>query len=372
MGSKGLVVIYDPHNLYEFVWYYCNEGKSKKWDALCLPNAQKGEYMHSYCEASGIFDRIIRNDTGYESISSGKKLSMLASMFVSWVFGQRKAYCHRLLNRFVRLDEYDEIVIIADVGIVSGACCALSEEKKVIILEDGINDYSERPRMIPKTKRRSLYSWQGFLLALMGYCSPGWFYLKTNRDCIKYASQPEKMVYRNYREIRQLYAEVGTDTVLFNELVRRLYPALNNYDLAHTDAVVLTRPLEDFVTQPDKYRQRLEQYIREHYSSILLKKHPREQASYDFGDNVAVSEIDNSIPAEALLPYLVGKEIAVVTTSAIMIYMRAYSLQCRMILFDGMFEESLHSNSKFRAMSSEEAKAFAEQYCAGSYEMVVI
>ena len=53
--SKGLAVIYDPHNLYQFVWYYCNHGKQKKWDALSLPNGGRGEYMHSFCEDTGIF-----------------------------------------------------------------------------------------------------------------------------------------------------------------------------------------------------------------------------------------------------------------------------------------------------------------------------
>ena len=48
--KKGLAVIYDPHNLYQFIWYYCNAGRDMVWDALCLPNDKKGEYMHTYCE----------------------------------------------------------------------------------------------------------------------------------------------------------------------------------------------------------------------------------------------------------------------------------------------------------------------------------
>ena len=77
-----------------------------------------------------------------------------------------------MLNQYVDLSEYDEIVVIADVGIISGACVVLGEEKEVVILEDGINDYSIRPRWIPKTKLFSTYMWQGFILARMGYCSP--------------------------------------------------------------------------------------------------------------------------------------------------------------------------------------------------------
>ncbi len=372
MNKKGLVLVYDPHNLYEFVWYYCNRGKNKTWDALCLPNAQKGEYMHSYCEKTGIFKHIYKDNTGYETAPVGEKASLFLSMLCHFLIGRRKAFCRKLLNRFVPLDDYDEIVVIAGVGIVSGACIALGKEKNIIILEDGINDYSKQSRMIPLTKIHSLYNWQGCILSAMGYCNPGWYRLNTTRYCIKYASQPEKMIYRNYREIRQLFAEEGTDTALFDELVRLLYPGLNNYDLSHIDAVIMTRPLGDFVVHPEKYVCRFEQYVRERYRNVLLKKHPREQTVYDFGDEVTVLEIDNSIPAEALLPYLKGKEIIIVTTSAIMLYMSAYALQCRMVLFDGMFEESARSNTSFRVMSEEEAKMFAERYCSDSYQIELI
>ena len=43
------------------------------------------------------------------------------------------------MNSYVVLNDYDEIVVIADVGVVSGACVALGEEKEIVILEDGIN-----------------------------------------------------------------------------------------------------------------------------------------------------------------------------------------------------------------------------------------
>lgn len=373
MRKKGLAVIYNPHNLYEFVWYYSNnEHNEKEWDALCLPNGYKGEYMHEYCERAGIFSEVFQCKTDYAALPFTAKIKMLAGMFISFAVGLRTAYCRRTLNRLVPLDDYDEIVVSCGVGTVSGACIALGKEKKIVIMEDGINDYGKHPRLIPLKKILSFYNWQGFVLSAMGYSNPGWYRLNTTRNCIKYASQPEKMTYRNYLELRQLFAEEGTDTALFDDLVRRLYPGLNDYDLTNIDAVVLTRPLEDFVGRADKYIHRFEQYIRERYRSILLKKHPREQTVYDFGDEVTVLEIDNSIPAEALLSRLKGKEIIIVTTSAIMLYMKAHSLQCRMTLFDGMYEESIRANTQFRAMGLEEARAFAEQYCAGNYTVDII
>ncbi|MCR5532182.1 MAG: alpha-2,8-polysialyltransferase family protein [Lachnospiraceae bacterium] len=373
MGEKkGLAVIYDPHNLYQFLWYYCNRGAGRKWDALCLPNGSKGEYMHSFCESAGVFDRIITSDNNFDALPALKKVSMVFGMFFHFITGRRAAYCRKMLNRYVVLDDYDELVVIADVGIVSGACVALGKEKDVIILEDGISDYGKRPKFIGRVKFFSLYSWQGYFLSLMGYCSPGWFYLRTDRNCIKYCSQPDKMQYTGYREIRQLYEEEGTDWTQFRQILSTVYPKLNSFDFDHVDTVLLTRPLGDYVSSPEKYNKRIEQYVTENCGVLLIKKHPREQIAYEFGPNVSCTEIDSSVPAEALLPYLKGKDILIVTTSAVMLYLKAHGLKCKMILLDGLYEESLTSNSMFRALSMKAAQEFGERYCSDCFETVVL
>ena len=368
--SKGLAVIYDPHNLYQFVWYYCNHGKQKKWDALSLPNGGRGEYMHSFCEDTGIFEHVYRSDNDFSVMEVKKKCVIVAQMFVNCILGKQKDFCKKMLNQYVDLSEYDEIVVIADVGIISGACVVLGEEKEVVILEDGINDYSIRPRWIPKTKLFSTYMWQGFILARMGYCSPGWFAFDADRFCIKYCSQPDKMKYRKYKEMRQLYAEQGTDWELFQEILRRMYPALENYDLDAADAVLFTRPLEDYVPETDKYQKKLEDYINKKYSNIILKKHPRECGKYEFSEKINVQEIDNAIPAEALLSYLKGKDILMVTPSAIIMYMKAYNLKCKIITFAGLYEDSLSSNSNYKPLTDNEVVEFGETFAQNFYEVI--
>ncbi len=368
--KKGLAVIYDPHNLYQFIWYYCNKGKKAEWDALCLPNAQKGEYMHTYCEKTGVFNNVFRDNTGYETASAVKKASVFLSMVFHFIIGRRKAFCRKLLNRFVPLDDYDEIVVIAGVGIISGACIALGNEKNVIILEDGINDYKNQPRMIPLSRINSLYNWQGCILAAMGYCNPGWYRLNTTRSCIKYSSQPEKMVYRNYRELRQLYTNEGTDLALFDELSKRIYPKLHQIDFERADAVLLTRPLSDYVQDAASYKERIEEYVGKHYRNIIIKKHPREDGEYRFPDGVVCVEIDNSIPAEAMLPYLEGKDILIMSTSAISLYMKAFGLRCKTLMLKGLYEDSVSSGAHFLPMTEQEARDYCERFAEGCYEMV--
>ena len=373
MIKKGLAIIYDPHNLYQFIWYYCNNDNNKKeWDALCLPNGYKSEYMHPFCEKANIFKEIYKDNTSFWTCSLTKKIKLFLQMIIFFVIGKRTLLCRKILSQYVDLDEYDEFVVLADVGLVSGACIALGKEKKVIILEDGINDYGKRLKHIPRNKLNSSYAWQGFLLSIMGYSSPGWFWLKTDKYCIKYCSQPEKMEYKNYKEMRLLYSDVGTNKILFDQVIKRIYPAINNYNFNKIEAVIMTRPLDDIVLNSKKYIQKLNTYISGKYACVLLKKHPRDGEVYNFGNETITLEADNTIPAEVLLPYLNGKDILIITTSSIIIYLKSYGLNCDIIMFDGMYEESLNNNVKAKMPSVEEVKGFADKFCSGCSNIIIL
>lgn len=373
MGKlKGLAIIYDPHNLYQFMWYYCNRGKGKEWDALCLPNGYKGEYMHTFCEKAEIFSKIYKYDTDFSNMKIFKKLKMIMSMFMFFMIGKRKCFCRKLINSYVNIDDYNEIVVIADVGVVSGACVALGNEKEVIILEDGISDYGNRPRWIPKEKMKSPYNWQGFFLAAMGYCSPGWFRLEADKYCIKYSSQPDKMLYRNYKEIRQLYMQEGTDEDLFDQIIKRIYPAIEGINFEKAEVILFTRSLKDFVDDDTKYKKRIENYVNTHYKNVLLKRHPREQGEYCFKEGIECVEIDNSVPAEVLLPHLKGKDIILITTSAIMLYMRVHHLKCNIIVPQGLYEDSITSSAQYRPLKEKEVVDYCESFAAGCYTVTII
>lgn len=368
--KKGLAIIYDPHNLYQFIWYYCNEGKDGEWDALCLPNGYKGEYMHSYCENAGVFKHIYKDDTNYSILPVSKKITEFLGMFAYFAIGRRHACCRKIINRFVNEKEYDEIVIIADVGLVSGACCSLGKEKEIIILEDGIGDYSTRKKWIPRGRLLSPYNWEGWMLSKMGYCSPGWYELKPDKNCIKYSSHPEKMKYRNYKEIRRLYEENGTDLELLRQIEKKLYPDIGKYSLEDVDAIILTRPLKDYVDDDEKYVKRLEEYINDHYKSVLVKRHPRDNTSYQFDSNVQSIEINNEIPAEVLLPYFKGKEVVVVSTSAVMLYTDVYGIHCKVAFFKGMHEENDQSNASYQFPTYDETDRFCKTYLNDRYEII--
>ena len=105
------------------------------------------------------------------------------NLTISWLRKQKMKY--------VNIDEYDEINVMTDVGLVSGLAIGLGSQKKVVIMEDGTGDYLTRSYKNIFKNFFSLHAWKGFILSLLGYSNPGHYYpLRSTKNCIKYSSHP--------------------------------------------------------------------------------------------------------------------------------------------------------------------------------------
>lgn len=144
----------------------------------------------------------------------------------------------------------------------------------------------------------------------MGYANPAhYFPLKTTAYCEKFCSKPDKMNYKEYKSIKKLYDFSGTNMDLYSTTISRTYGKIEKYDFANADTVIFTDPIYDYVKEIDAYVERFQNYIVKECKNVILKRHPRDDVAYSFGDSVIVQEIDHLIPAEVLLPYIKGKKI---------------------------------------------------------------
>ena len=320
--GKGLAIIYDPHNLYQFLWYYCTYGQNKKWDALCLPNGFKGQYMDSYCEKCGVFDNIYSDDKDFLAVPLSQQLKIFFQMFGFAIIGQQKRFCRKFLNNYVNIDDYDEITVMTDVGLVSGLAIGLGSQKKVVITEDGVGDYLERSYKNLFKEFFHLHTWKGFSLAFLGYANIGHvFPLRSTKHCHKYSSHPDLMKYNKYASHNKLYDFSKTDMNIFNNAIESLYGAISKFNFDDYDAIVFTEPLEDYFSNTERYYNLTENYISNNTKKILIKKHPREKWNYTFSDSVQVDVFDQSIPAEVMIPYIKNKKLIFAPSSSIMLYL---------------------------------------------------
>lgn len=353
--KKGVALIYNPHNLHQFIWYYCTYGRDYDWTALCFPNGYKGEYMSEYCKKSGIFKEIIRRSESFVTIPVRKKCIMFIQMFLYALTKQQMNYCRKYIENYLSYDEYDIAVVLTDAGIVSGMFIGAGNDKKIVILEDGTGDYAERGMRYLQKHWKNFYDWQGFLIAKMGYANPGYHYrLNTTKHCEKFSSHPDQMIYRDYKNIRQLFDFTYTDEALFQKIVKKVYHQISEYDFEQIDAVVFTNRLSDFCEDAGPYIEKFQNYINGRYKNILLKRHPRDETNYMFDEQIRVQEIDNSIPAEVILPYIKGKEVVFMFASSIFLYMQAYSCRPHFLYFDGLYEQNIKSNTLLKYITKKE------------------
>lgn len=360
---RGIALIHDPHNLYQFIWYYCTYGMDYEWTALCLPNGYKGEYMSEYCKKSGIFKNIIRDSQDYLTMPILSKMKIFLHMLLYAIIGQQTVYCKKLISKYVQNEEYDTAVVLTDSGIISGAFIALGKEKKIVILEDGSGDYVERPKGYILRNITHFHAWQGFLLAKMGYSCPSHRYmLKPTQYCEKYCSNPEQMLYRNYKSMNLLFDMSITDSVLFKDTMQKVYQEIKNYNFGDAEVVIFTDRLGDFTKNPKPYLEKFQNYINKNYKSVILKKHPRDEEEYLFEREVNVQIIDSSIPAEVLLPYLQGKEILFLYTSSIMIYMKGYNYKVSCLYFNNLFEASNKDNAYGKYMNKKDVQEYIQRF----------
>lgn len=339
MSKKGLAVIYDPHNLYQFLWYYCTYGKDIEWYALCLPNSYKGEYLSKECKKLNIFKEIYTDSVPFDSLPFRKKISLFFQMLIYALIGRQKKFASNFISPYIKDLSFDTAVILTDIGFISGMFCLFGKEKEIVILEDGMGDYEDRKYINIFKHLKNFYDIQGFFLSLLRYSSPShYFPLYTSKNCIKFCSHPEKMKYKKYKEMRVLFDMNNTDLELFKHFIYMLYPNIKDYFSENKQVILFTTPLSDYVTNTKPYVNLIEEYINKNYSDIIVKKHPRDNANYNFSNGVI--EIPQQIPAEVLLPFLGKMKILFMETSALNLYISSFGYIPYFFYFNTLFEDN--------------------------------
>ncbi len=354
MSEKGLLVIYSPQHLIQFIWYYCTCGQNKKWDALCLPNGFSAQNIKQYCENTGIFETVFFDKTYYLQASLKQRAATFAKMLGASCTGRKVQYIKKFLRGYINPDDYDEINVLSDFGIISGAFTALSDTKRVVVMEDGMADYNERTFRNIYRRPINPINAEGFLLAALGYANVAYFYpMKASKNCIKYASRPERMQYRDYREIRTLYDFGKTDMPLYHRILANTYADIADESLFQkADCIVFTTPFEDYTEHPEPYVEQIQNHIATNCRSILLKKHPRDKTAYCF-EGCDCYEIPQTVPSEALFSYLQGKQLFFADTSSILLNIEK-NAEVECLYFSGLHEESVTGGTYEKYPSLEE------------------
>ena len=360
MKKKGLVIIYDPHALMQFLQFYCmNDHSEIEWDVLCLPKDDGEQEMDGFCEKTGIFKNIYKNDTEFKRISIAKKIGLFVPMFFYALFGKQKKMCIKIFNSMVDdISAYDYYAANTESGFMAGLMSSFAKEKHTVYFEDGSADYNiERKKNQSIFNKWSFMNFQCVLMAKLGYFGKGYVYFEPTKYCYKYASIPEELAYKNYKEIYKFELN-DEENEKYKDLLKKVYPELEQYEIINKGScLAFTIPITADNNFGEDYIIKYQDYINNHAKEVYLKKHPRDNHIYEFSDNIVFHEIPQDIPAEMIFPYFNGCECYMMEPDSLLINMSSFDLFINVLYYKTYTDEE----NKLFAFSF--TREFEEEYC---------
>ena len=346
--KKGLVVVYDPHALLEFLEFLCMGDYEAEWDALCLPQENGTETMSNACAKSGVFKEVFIGNTEYLRISTIKKAILFARMLFFALVGKKRSFASKLISEYVGdIARYDYFASNIDTGFISGMLALFAPERKVFYFDDGFGDYTITRKKWDSIFAERFLNFQSVIMARLGYFGKGYTWLETTKNTIKYCSAPQKLKYRNFSEIKRLELDDGKREN-YSYLLSKTFPYLEHFRIDGDCAVVFTVPNDVGVERWKEYISEFAMEIGKQYSNILLKRHPRENSDIldIFKTQVKeVTEIPQSVPAEAILPYLNGNRCFFMMADSVFVPLGHYDTFAEVLYYekhvDSEFDYSL-------------------------------
>ena len=371
--QRGLVVIYDPHALMQFLQFYCmDDHKEIEWDVLCLPKEDGKQEMDGYCEKTGIFKRIFTSDVEFQRLSIVNKLKLFIPMLFYALFGKQKSIIRKIYNTMVDdVDAYDYYAANTESGFMTGMLASFAKEKTTLYFEDGAADYMiERKKNQSIFKKGSFLDFQCVLMAKLGYFGKGYTYFEPTRECVKYASVPNELSYKNYKIIVKFDLSEAENDV-YKSILKKVYPELSDYDnISKECKIVFTVPLFTDNKYCHDAERRFEEYISEHASQIYLKKHPRDQQIYRFSEHVQVHEVPQDIPAEMLFPYFKDCECYMMEPDSLLINMGQFNIFADVLCFKDYVNEELVLRDSW--LNIEQYEKMCNRFIKDHYNVVYL
>lgn len=309
-NQRTLVVLTSPYILSQMLWFKSVDKTDDEWDVVVLKHGSEENQLKTaeQCRQSGVFDNVwIENRTLIED-SLIKQGMHFACLFFNCLFGRKKHFCKKYINHIVGdVDKYDRFLICHDFNLLSGCIMNLSEVGKIYLFEDGLLDYLDVHRK-PKCSITSIACW---LISKMGYMNyydmkTKKFPFKLDKKCIKFATFPGKLAYRDYYGIKPLFEyESEAQREKYAALSKATFTPNIELDFEGAEVVYFTEPFYNPFTKLDDVCQAYEQvhaYLKENFSDkkIFIKKHPRDYFDYDWNDLDLVIKYEN-VPAELFL-----------------------------------------------------------------------
>ncbi len=343
--KKGLAYIGGSRQLKDFIWMYLYLGKEYEWTLICQPMFPEMK-LKEVCEKTGLFKKIIMADA-YITKTKKDLAVEFGKMFLFWIFGKRKYYAKKTIDKLVDIDDYDIVVVSTTRGVTCGMMVLASECENIILMEDGLGDNTNPNE---KLKFREIFkpsALMEYVSAQMGYFNiNGRFPLKSSRKCHKYTEYLECNYPELYKSLNRLNDMSKVSDEEYEQLVNRTFGSLD--EIKNYDVIVFTSNMGDFSANWDELNNKAIGYIEKNNigKRIIIKKHPRDLSVYHFHKQEAY-ELDSMIPAENIIPHIENMKIYFFYPSTTIKSMKNMDCVINVFCFKDLLDNNYSEGGKF-------------------------
>ena len=248
--------------------------------------------MKKACELSGRFEKIHVVISDIKYFGKLKLIVIFIKMFIYYLFGKRKKFCKKLIESSIGEFDYDLICISSSYSVFEGAAMNFADEIPTVMLQEGLVEYIH-----PKTQYDLLTRIGGILLFKMKYMNllahTNFYY---NKYCTKYATNPERLIDKSYREVKKIFDESFVDFHDFETVLKKMYD-IEELDF---DLIIFSSISQSICENNDM--NNLREWLNNHYNGkkILIKKHPQDTYLYKWNELDITCKYQD-VPGELLI-----------------------------------------------------------------------
>jgi len=311
INDKVLVVLTNQYMFEQLLWYYSKYPEGV-WEAVIIRFGSNDllDIMYQKCRECGFFSKIVCYNHGMiESSLSEKMLTMMKYIF-QYITRTREKWDRKFIEGLMGEDCcYKKVIIQSTYNVISVASVNAMPEAVLVCLEDGLGDYMPVSGIKYHLKLLNLLLVKMNIVNALVYDYQ--FRLKCDNRLIKYCSLPEKMKYRGFKLMKQLFEDDNRKKI-FSE--KELLLKKRGYDL-----VIFSTIFSDFHINED-IKEILHIWLLQNYGDkkILLKPHPRDSYQYCWKD-LDIDIGGEEMAGEVLLDLLPDVEVLFLYTTTILL-----------------------------------------------------
>lgn len=346
-NDRVLVVIPNQYMFDQVIWYHTKYPEGI-WDAIIIPYAFTNDVAQSLmqnlyekCIESHLFSEVYLYKGKMIDFPLIRRMLKMCKYTFLYLLNTREKADEKKIKKITGRNDYKKVIIHSRCNDFEIVAVNAVRNGIIVCMEDGLADYFPKYRIyetrFPSQIFAALFAKMN-ILNLSGFGQQ--FGLKYDNRIIKYCSLPDKMRYRDFKEIKQLFEADNKDNAIVKGQTEKILQG--KYGL-----IVFSAPFTERFKAEYIYPT-IHTWLKSNYADkkILIKPHPRESYLFQW-DDLDIDVADSSFSGENILDLYPNIPILFTLTSTILLKACRTKRDFKILIFNLIKSKRYQSQIEF-------------------------